>query len=147
MLDQEVYKSEDLEFIRQRCFDCAYEQILLQEGIAYSSELGSCMYYHEGNRCAVGWILPEEVAMSLSDYTGSATDDKIRTLLEELFPNLSTYDLYGLLGFLRKLQYAHDSSADLALTREEFNAKFKHQMKRLSDVFNLDTYVLEETDA
>ena len=148
MLDHEVYESKDLDFIRQRCFDCAYEQILLQEGIGYSAELGSCAYYHEGNRCAVGWLLPEEVAMSLSDYTGSATSSRTRDILESLFYNLSPHDFDDLITFLRTLQREHDRAVDLGLNeRKGFFVRFSENLKGLARDYGLNTYVLEETDA
>jgi hypothetical protein len=93
---KKVTKVEALERFIDRIIDDSQK-------LAYDKEMGTCTYRHEwGGGCAIGCLLPREIAASLPNV--SISDCDVQPLVENYLEDSHS-------SFWVELQMAHDSLA------------------------------------
>jgi hypothetical protein len=127
-------------FNRQEAFDKAYRGIVKQGGPAYGN--GSCMYRApDGNKCAIGQLMPEDAEPRLWDLSGSIDGHASRPIAALL--GIGEADM----GFADDLQAAHDRRARQGLDAGEYLGFFRHYMRGLAEAYDLNPAVLDEQPA
>ena len=119
---------------KQEAFDKAWEFITAQGKPAMrgSGFGGSCMYRSEGLSCAVGCLIPDEMAERWDDAREAAID---RIALQ--FPEDYEERFGDLLpGFLREVQRAHDN-AGTGPAAEDFVSNFQARMRSVAGLHDL----------
>jgi hypothetical protein len=135
----------------QPIFDAAYTSISEQGAPGYDQTRGTCSYFskdingHE-MRCAIGHLLPDQMARELGSTMQCMHNlaDQINPAVAERF-GLDISDnteYWTLVGFLTRLQTAHDEAAEVS-TDEEFLSGFRREMREVAKSFALSTEVLD----
>ena len=119
---------------KQELFDKVYGTLIKQGCRAYSMEYHACEYKDsEGNKCAVGHLLPEghEAFFSGSSVAGilSKWPD-----LKEHFGVEDDADIH----FLGRLQSAHDNASHDNVDGEDFVGDFRDNMVRIAQKYKLE---------
>lgn len=116
---------------KQEMFNIAVTKVWEQGKPAMDAN-GTCCYHDGfGNRCAVGWLLPEDIAQT---YSGAGA---VYSLLEKTregdIPEFIRYNS----DFLLDLQRVHDNSEP-----KTFKIDFKRRAEQFARKFNLTMPIL-----
>lgn len=116
----------------QEAFDTALRGMRAQ-GYALSKNEGDCCYFADnGNRCAVGHLLPESTKAEVTLKFNMVHVHLLQKLLPEVGKALKDCGF----TFLKDLQAIHDVTPEY----EEYDLKgyFESQMRRLAVNYNLN---------
>lgn len=129
---------------QQEIFDTAYKAIVAQGGPALNPDEGICCYLDPttGNRCAIGHLLPENLARSWDTRKIAASDLRHDSDLADALLKRANIDVETISAeFLIRLQDAHDSEVSIPNPPPYLNA-FRRRMHDLAADYNLNTEAL-----
>lgn len=123
---------------KQQAFEKAITGILTQGRISFSEP--SCKYRGEdGDKCAIGWLIPDEIYDKKMEECGTLT----RT-----YPILKkTLNIVDDLKFYQKLQKLHDNFYAKNLKHNynfSFRKLFAESAKKLANDFKLKTEFIDD---
>lgn len=108
---------------KQQIFDTVVKGILSQGGESFNSGTGYCAYRNgQGRKCAIGWLIPDEIYTSNMEYAYSVDDITNKIGID------AEHD-----AFCFELQMIHDSSGRAGLgnhrkSDEDFLSEWKKRM-------------------
>lgn len=137
--------------MKQRLFDRAVGGVIHQGGPSRTEQNGCAYRSKDGRRCAVGWILEDaHYTRDFDDYSTvvplcptEATDVRHLRLLNALNMSVGAYLSVDALKLLQELQMAHDQSAEMTDTDEEFLTLFTQRCKTIAQRYELSADVLD----
>lgn len=125
----------------QELFDRALNGLRKQGAYGFDKASGGCSYYDEktGNRCAIGLLVPEELAKSMQEYGIGTISDWCNPSQHGTY-NKKFHDILdqkiGItenIRFLIRLQNVHDACA----SANKPISLFEDEMSRLAVAFGL----------
>jgi len=106
---------------------------LIKQGAPCLNTNGGCSYYHNGSRCAIGWLVDGETAKSFEE---TCPGEGVGRINEEFDIGFISDNL----DFLFMLQDAHDETSQEPV--EEWPQIFESKMEDIARDFNLDPSAL-----
>jgi len=85
---------------KQDIFDFVSRKIIEQGGPCVD-EYASCYYRHDGRKCAMGWLIPD------NEYIPDMEQNNIDDILKIFYPNVEVPNI----KFISELQAVHDRCA------------------------------------
>jgi hypothetical protein len=124
----------------QDLFDHTARSLRMQ-GVQATSPAGNCQYQTaEGNRCAVGWLIPDEFLTQSKNCFGGVND--LIHALQNWNISLELGEVFAThLGLLQGLQAAHDQ---VKKNSPAWGHYFLQRMRRTAEEYSLNTLALEE---
>jgi hypothetical protein len=115
---------------KQEMFNIAITK-LWEQGVQCTNKDGNCIYHNDlGHRCAVGWLLSEEVATKYA-YSGC-----VRELIYTAGDELPSYIKQNM-DFLNQLQLVHDVADPV-----HFRESMMSRAQRFAENHNLTLPIL-----
>jgi len=135
-------------FTRQQYFDFVCTK-LLEQGAPCVDENGDCVYNGpNGMHCGIGWTTIGEQVLETESVRGMLTGELDNHDEEAddgwLFCPDVDGAVYREVGFLTRLQQAHDRTTSSLHNYGDFETSFVIFAKRLADEFQLDASVLAD---